>query len=95
MNIQIATQLATPVLKEYGIKRASLFGSLVKGNMSSDSDIDILVETPPKFGLFKFSRMRLALQKALQRDVDLVTYKSISPYMKESILGSTYILYEA
>ncbi|WP_349677321.1 nucleotidyltransferase family protein, partial [Archaeoglobus sp. JdFR-39] len=33
-----------PVLRKYGVKRASLFGSVVRGEMSEDSDIDLLVE---------------------------------------------------
>lgn len=92
--MQTVSELVIPILKQHGITRASLFGSAVKGYMRKDSDIDILVELPPKFGLIKFSRMRLDLKKILQKDVDLLTYNSISPYMKEEILKSTHTLYE-
>ena len=94
MDIKTVSRLVVPVLKQYGVTRASLFGSAVKGDMRKDSDIDILVEPPPKFGLITFSRMRLDLRKVLQKDVDLLTYNSMSPYMKEEILKSTYTLYE-
>ena len=32
------------VLRKHDVKRASLFGSIVRGEMSSDSDIDILID---------------------------------------------------
>ena len=33
-----------PILKKHDVKRASLFGSIVSGNYTDKSDIDILVE---------------------------------------------------
>jgi predicted nucleotidyltransferase len=33
-----------PILRGYGVSRAGLFGSCVRGEMTPDSDIDILVE---------------------------------------------------
>jgi len=32
------------VLKKYGVKRAALFGSIVRGEATKDSDIDLLIE---------------------------------------------------
>lgn len=46
MDIQTIKQLAIPVLKRYGLQRASLFGSAVRGDLKDTSDIDILVELP-------------------------------------------------
>ena len=36
--------LILPFLKKFGVLKASLFGSIVRGEMTKDSDIDILVE---------------------------------------------------
>jgi len=33
-----------PILKRYGVVRAAVFGSFVRGEMTEDSDLDILVE---------------------------------------------------
>ena len=33
-----------PILKRYSVVRAAVFGSFVRGEMTGDSDFDILVE---------------------------------------------------
>ena len=53
------------VLKRHDVKRASLFGSIVRGEMSPESDIDIFVDTKKNIGkdvdklLVLFRRSRL------------------------------------
>jgi len=32
------------ILRENGVKRASFFGSIVRGEMTEESDVDLLVE---------------------------------------------------
>ncbi|KKP65770.1 MAG: hypothetical protein UR63_C0044G0011 [Candidatus Roizmanbacteria bacterium GW2011_GWC2_35_12] len=44
--------LIIPILKKYGVSRASLFGSVVRGEQTEKSDIDILVEVPHSKSLF-------------------------------------------
>lgn len=82
------------VCQKYQCKKIALFGSYAKKLENKDSDVDILVEPPPKFGLIKFSSMRLELKKTLNKEVDLLTFNSISPYMRDSILKSAFTLYE-
>ena len=43
-----------PILRKYGVKRASIFGSTVRGEMREDSDIDILVEIDRDISLLDF-----------------------------------------
>lgn len=84
-----------PVCKKYNCKKIAVFGSYAKGTATeNNSDVDILVEPPAKMGLIRFAGMKLDLEKALQKNVDLVTFGSISPYMKDSILSSAHTLYE-
>ena len=45
-NIALIKQQAIPIFKKYGVSRASLFGSVVRGEEKKSSDIDILVEVP-------------------------------------------------
>lgn len=76
-----------PILKEAGATRSSLFGSYVKGMEKSTSDVDILVELPEHLSLLDIVDLKLKLESALKKKVDLVEYKAIRPELKESILS--------
>ncbi len=76
-----------PILKKHHIKKAGIFGSYARGEQKKNSDIDILVEPPKGMGL-EFFGLQLELEKKLGKKVDLVTYKYLSPYLKENILNS-------
>ncbi|OGK09968.1 hypothetical protein A2767_01850 [Candidatus Roizmanbacteria bacterium RIFCSPHIGHO2_01_FULL_35_10] len=75
-----------PILKKYHVNRASLFGSLVRGEMKKNSDIDILVEVPKDKSLFEFMDIQFDLEDALNKKVDLVEYHLIKPRLKQLIL---------
>ena len=82
-----------PILEQHQAIRAGVFGSLVRGEMTAVSDIDILVELPLKKSLFDFIDLKLALEDALGRSVDLVDYSSIHPLLKEQILNEEVPIY--
>ncbi len=83
-------QKSVPVLKQAGIIRSALFGSYVRGDQKEDSDIDFLVEFPKGASLLDAIDLQNKLQDVLGKDVDLVSYKAISPYLKESIMQNQY-----
>lgn len=78
-----------PVLKAY------LFGSYVRGMADTKSDIDILVDLDynQKIGL-QFIQMKLDLEKLLNREVDLVSSKGMSKYIKPLVDGEKRLIYE-
>ena len=78
-----------PVLKVY------IFGSVAKGQDTSDSDIDILVDLDysQKIGL-RFIQMKLDLEKILHKNVDLVSSNGLSPYIKSKIETEKQLIYE-
>ena len=61
---------------EYGISRIGIFGSVVKGTMTIDSDLDIVVEFNKPIG-FKFFRLVEYLENLFGTKVDLVTKDGI------------------
>ena len=73
------------VLKKYGVKKASIFGSYARGEQKKKSDIDILIEPPKRMGL-KFVSLALEMEKRLGKKVDLITYTGISPHLKAYVL---------
>lgn len=72
MNIEQLKKLAVPVLQRYGVKRAGLFGSWARGDMTGVSDVDILVETEQNMSLFEFTHLKNELEDVLGRKIDLV-----------------------
>ena len=74
------------ILRENNIKRAGIFGSYARGEQKKNSDIDILIQ-PPKNTGFGFAGIEIELERKLKRNVDLVSYNGISPYLKDQILS--------
>ncbi len=74
------------ILKKYDVKRASLFGSIVREEMTSESDIDIIVEFEGKKSLLDLAGLKLELEENLKFHVDVLTYDSLHPLLKKQIL---------
>ena len=74
-NIESA---ACNVLMKYPVKRAAFFGSAARGDMSEESDVDILVEFLPETRGLEFFGLRVDLEEALGCPVDLVTFNALS-----------------
>ena len=89
MNDQIraAREKALEILQKNGIKRAAFFGSIVRGEMTDESDIDILIEFEGRKSLLDLAGLKLDLEDALKRRVDLLTYRSLHPMLKDRILA--------
>lgn len=84
-NLNQIKQKVLPILKASGVTRSALFGSYARGEEKKDSDIDMLVELPTKMSLFDFVDLKLKLEKALGRKVDLGEYATIKPRLKNAI----------
>jgi predicted nucleotidyltransferase len=87
-----------PILKPYKIKRLAIFGSVARGEITPDSDIDILVSLRPPgerpvIGL-KWFELSEVLSRILERPVDLVTEDGLSPYIRPYVEREMIILYE-
>ena len=94
MNIIRIKQLASPVCEKHGISRASLFGSTARGDSNNESDIDILISPAAGTTLFDMVDIKNDLEAVLKKSVDLVTYNSIDPLLKNQILKEQKIFYE-
>lgn len=75
------------ILKKHGVERAGIFGSYARGEEKEDSDLDLLIEVNGKeFSLIDLIGLEMELKKAIKKKVDLITYKGISPYLKDRII---------
>ena len=87
MDIEEIKNKILPILKRYGVKRAGVFGSVVRGEATEDSDLDILVELPKGASLLDLVGLKIELEEELERKVDVLTYASIYHLLREPILN--------
>lgn len=74
------------ILHRHDVKRASLFGSVVRGEATDDSDIDLLVEFIGRKSLLDLVGLKLDLEDTFHREFDVLTYDSLHPLLRERIL---------
>ncbi|WP_347488767.1 nucleotidyltransferase family protein [Desulfoscipio sp. XC116] len=88
MDINLVAKKITPVLRRYGVEKASIFGSYARGEHNANSDIDILIQYSPRVRKSLLTRIKLRdeLMEILQKDVDLVTEKALSPYLRDIVM---------
>ncbi|AKB74051.1 nucleotidyltransferase [Methanosarcina lacustris Z-7289] len=81
-------------LKKHGAIKVSVFGSYVRGEEKPESDIDVLVEFAERKSLLTLVNIELELSDYLGIKVDLLTEKSISPYLIDGILKEARVISE-
>lgn len=75
------------VLIKNKVARAGIFGSYARGTAKKKSDIDILIEVKGrKFSLIDLIGLEMQLRKITKKKIDLLTYKGLSPYLRDYIL---------
>jgi len=84
--------------QRWRITELALFGSVLRDDFRSDSDVDILVTFAPDapWSLWDLSRMRLELEEMFGREVDLVEKKGLrNPFRRQAILEGQRVIYAA
>lgn len=83
--------------RRHGIRKLSLFGSVLKGTDGPDSDVDLLVEFEPDAipGLLEIVEMEDELSGLVGRRVDLRTPRDLSRYFRDEVVRSAEALYES
>ncbi|MDL1862218.1 nucleotidyltransferase family protein [Betaproteobacteria bacterium PRO7] len=96
-RLPIEPALLAALCRRHGIRKLSLFGSMLKGTARPDSDIDLLVEFEPGRtpGLIGISAIEIELGRALGRKVDLRTAQDLSPRFRDDVLRQAEVAYEA
>ena len=60
------------VLRKHDVKKAALFGSIVRGEATDESDIDLLVEFEGRKSLLDLAGLKLDLQEIFRTYVKLI-----------------------
>ncbi|OHC65047.1 MAG: nucleotidyltransferase [Rhodocyclales bacterium RIFCSPLOWO2_02_FULL_63_24] len=75
------------VATRHGAHNVRVFGSVARGNDTSDSDIDLLVDFEPERSLYDLVGLQLDIESLFGRHADVVTEDSLSAYLRERILA--------
>ncbi len=84
--------------QRYHIRKLSLFGSVLRDDFRTESDIDFLVEfeagkTP---GFFKIVSMEMELSELLEgRKIDLRTPNELSIYFRDRVMAEAVVQYDS
>lgn len=83
--------------RRHGVRKLSLFGSVLTSRFGPDSDVDMLVEFEPgaRVGLFELSRMENELSDLVGRRVDLREPEELSPYFRADVLAQAEVQFAA
>jgi uncharacterized protein len=81
-----------PILREHRIVRATLFGSFARGEATSNSDLDLLIEFEGAKSLFDLVALKLDLEAKTRRKVDVLTYRSLHPAIRDRILNEQVVI---
>lgn len=85
-----------PFCRRHHIRRLALFGSILREDYRTDSDIDVLVEFEPgKTPGFGFIRIQKELSELFGARVDLNTPGSLSNHFRDQVLSEAQVLYDA
>ena len=82
------------ILKKYGVNKIAVFGSFARGEDTPDSVLDIIVEFSVRKSLFDIVRIERELSEELGIKVDLLTEKSISPYIADEIQKDLKVIFK-
>lgn len=93
-RVRTISRKIIPTLKRQGVVKAALFGSVIRGEAKKTSDVDILVRFNRRKSLLDLVRLQFILEDKLKKKVDLLTYDSVHPLLKNIILNEQKVFYE-
>jgi uncharacterized protein len=92
--VKINQSRLAELCQKHDVRLLKLFGSAARGEDTTESDIDLLVEFEGQKSLFDLIGLEMELTEFLGRKVDLLTERSLSPYLRDRILASAAVIYE-
>lgn len=93
MNRAIILEKIAQALKERGATKVAIFGSYARREERPESDIDVIVEFSEGKSLLELVKIERELYEELGIKVDLLTEKSISPYLVDVVRRQMEVIY--
>jgi predicted nucleotidyltransferase len=92
-DIPIDEVAIAKVCRAFGVKRLWLFGSIIRDDFRSDSDVDVLVELEQPIGLFRLGGLTAELGVVFGRPVHLTTLGGVPDSERPELLGRAKLQY--
>jgi predicted nucleotidyltransferase len=84
------------VCRRYGVSELAVFGSAARGEITADSDVDVLYVLAPDARLgFGINRLEDELSALFGRPVDLVAKKALHRLLRDDVTAQARTLYAA
>jgi predicted nucleotidyltransferase len=77
---------------QHGARAVRVFGSVVRGTSSQDSDLDLLVDLEPGRSVIDLVAIKQDVEDALGCRADVVTEAALSPYLRSRVLREAVAL---
>lgn len=100
MDLERYREGLNKICSNLGIKKLYVFGSVLTGTFSDESDVDFIFSFDDKLSVMEYTKnyflFKEELEKLLDSDVDLIAEHSISnPFFLEAIAQNKKLVYEA
>lgn len=93
MNLQVDKNELRQLCRQNAITYLAVFGSHARGEETGKSDIDLLVDYADAKSMFDHVRIQRKLTQLFGKEVDLVTRRSLSPYIRDYVNADLEVLY--
>lgn len=84
----------TPIAREFGVSRMSLFGSYARGEATADSDVDLYIDRGKLSSLLQYFAFVDELENVLHCHVDVVSTGIEDKEFLSAIMQEGVLLYE-
>jgi len=86
-TVEALQETVVPILRDFGVVRAGVFGSRARAQAGPDSLLDLLVEFEKDRSLLDLVGLELELSDRLGLKPHVVTYQSLHPLLRDRILS--------
>ena len=97
-HLEVDRERLAELCRKYGIRKFALFGSVLRDDVGPSSDIDVPVDFEPDRvpGFFGLHRIESEIARLFGgRTIDLLTYRSLNPFVRERVLAEAEVQYAA
>ncbi|SPF53190.1 putative nucleotidyltransferase [Candidatus Desulfosporosinus infrequens] len=94
LSLEDIKNIIIPICADYPIRKIGVFGSYARGQADEESDIDLVIEFDGDIGLFSFSGLKVRLENALKRTIDLVEPETMVENIRINMGKEVIVIYE-